>query len=75
MKKGMLEIKVTTANNYIIIQGPTITNVPARQALVAATESVVISRDQVDILIEWLKEAKDELNGSNSRHSFGNSLY
>ncbi len=52
MKKEMREISITTDEEKIFITQP----VPMND-----DDTVVILPEQVDILIEWLKEAKAEI--------------
>ena len=54
MKKEMLDMKVSTLDENILIE---------QSARGAENDSVVvIFPEQVDILIEWLKEAKAEID-------------
>jgi hypothetical protein len=58
MQKSMLEINVTTADKLIVIEGPNYKDGPDDMMKM---DSITVSPDQVDILIQWLKEAKEEL--------------
>lgn len=53
MDKEMFPVKVYTAERKIVIEQP--------DPIADATPFVMISPEQVDGLIEWLKEAKAEL--------------
>jgi len=55
MDKEMFEIRVYTEKGEIFITQP----VPMEDA----PNSIIISPEQVDALIEWLKEARAELEG------------
>lgn len=55
MDKEMFEIRVTTAKGKIFIEQP----VPLQDE----PDKVIISPEQVDALINWLKEARAELEG------------
>jgi len=55
MKKQMQEVSVYTLDSVVIIEQP----VPFNDDAV-----IYLSPEQVDIVILWLKEAKEELNGS-----------
>jgi hypothetical protein len=58
MQKKMLELIVSTSEGMIYVEGPEYTNAnnePVR-------DYISVSPDQVDTLIQWLQEAKAELN-------------
>ena len=54
MKKEMLEVKVYTQGSEIIIEQP----MPHSDS-----DVIFLAPEQIDIIISWLKEAKEELNG------------
>jgi len=55
MKKQMLEVSVFTQDSEVVIEQPCpFQNEPDR---------ISLSPGQIDIIISWLKEAKEELNG------------
>jgi len=56
MDKEMFEIRVSTNKGKIFITQP----VPMQDE----PDSIIISPEQVDALIEWLKEARAELEGN-----------
>lgn len=58
MKKDMFEISVFTEDGLIVIDG----REPGSDE--QNYSSVKLPAEQVDILISWLKEAKEELLGS-----------
>lgn len=58
MDKGMLEVKVATQGLNIFIEQPNYSgNDP---------DSILLTSEQVDTVIAWLKEAKEEVNGKAS---------
>ena len=56
MDKEMFEIRVSTDKGKIFIEQP----VPMEDA----PNIIIISPEQVDAVIEWLKEARAELEGN-----------
>ena len=54
MKKEMLEISVYTQEGEVVIEQPR----PHCQP-----DIIFLSPEQIDAVISWLKEAKEELNG------------
>jgi hypothetical protein len=62
MEKRMLALSVSTVyepNGEILIEGPEYHDMNGD----LTRETIKISPDQVDILIQWLKDAKAELEG------------
>jgi len=56
MKKEMLEVSVYTSDSSVFIEQP----YPGYHE----PSTIVLSPEQIDIVITWLKTAKEELNGS-----------
>ena len=54
MRKQMMEVSVYTQDSEIIIEQP----IPFEGA-----SQIILDLAQIDIVISWLKEAKEELNG------------
>ena len=59
MDKEMFEIRVSTDKGKIFITQP----VPMQ----SEPDSIIISPEQVDALIEWLKEAKAEIESDTTK--------
>ncbi len=59
MKKTMLELSVFTENGFIVIEGPQYMNAHGEDT----RDSIYLAPEQVDVLIKWLQEAKNELCG------------
>ena len=55
MRKTILEVSVYTQDSEVIIEQ----NYPHSDP-----DIIVLSPEQIDIIIAWLKEAKEELNGT-----------
>ena len=60
MQKEMREVAVTTADNMIVIESNDPPDGPNNEI---HYNCISIAPEQVDILIQWLKEAKNELIG------------
>ena len=56
MKKQMLEVRVYTKDSEVIIEQP--------YPFHTAPSMIILSPEQIDIIVSWLKEAKEALNGS-----------
>ncbi len=54
MKKKMLEVQVYTQNSEVIIEQ----SCPHKES-----DMIFLSLEQIDAVISWLQEAKEELNG------------